>query len=84
MKLADETGARDAASADERGPVRLLGPAPAAMERRAARYRAQLLLESAGRGPLQRLLALWLPRVAQLREARRVRWAIDVDPLEVS
>jgi primosomal protein N' (replication factor Y) (superfamily II helicase) len=82
--LAFLTGARDAASADERGPVRLLGPAPAAMERRAARYRAQLLLESAGRAPLQQLLALWLPRVAQLPQARRVRWAIDVDPLEVS
>jgi primosomal protein N' (replication factor Y) len=82
--LAFLTSARDAASAEERGPVRLLGPAPAAMERRAARYRAQLLLESAGRAPLQQLLALWLPRVAQLREARRVRWAIDVDPLEVS
>jgi primosomal protein N' (replication factor Y) (superfamily II helicase) len=82
--LAFLTSARDAASADERGPVRLLGPAPAAMERRAARYRAQLLLESAGRAPLQQLLALWLPRVAQLRQARRVRWSIDVDPLEVS
>jgi primosomal protein N' (replication factor Y) (superfamily II helicase) len=76
--------ARDAAPARERGPVRLLGPAPAAMERRAARYRAQLLLESASRGALQRLLALWLPRVAQLPEVRRVRWAIDVDPLEVT
>ncbi|HUO80929.1 MAG TPA: primosomal protein N' [Steroidobacteraceae bacterium] len=82
--LAFLTAARDAAGAAERGPVRLLGPAPAAMERRAARYRAQLLLESASRGPLQRLLSLWLPRVAALPAARRVRWAIDVDPLEVS
>ena len=82
--LAFLAAARDAAPAAERGPVRLLGPAPAAMERRAARYRAQLLLESADRAPLQRLLALWLPRVAQLPAARRVRWAIDVDPLEVA
>jgi primosomal protein N' (replication factor Y) (superfamily II helicase) len=82
--LAFLSTARDAAAAEERGPVRLLGPAPAAMERRATRYRAQLLLESASRGPLQRLLALWLPRVAQLPQARRVRWAIDVDPLEVT
>jgi primosomal protein N' (replication factor Y) (superfamily II helicase) len=82
--LAFLASARDAAAADERGPVRLLGPAPAAMERRATRYRAQLLLESASRGPLQRLLALWLPPGAQLPQARRVRWAIDVDPLEVT
>ena len=82
--LAFLASARDAASAAERGTVRLLGPAPAAMERRATRYRAQLLLESSSRGPLQRLLTLWLPRVAALPEARRVRWAIDVDPLEVT
>jgi primosomal protein N' (replication factor Y) len=54
------------------------------MERRAGRWRAQLLLESAARGPLQRLLDAWLPRVENLPEARRVRWSIDVDPLEVT
>jgi primosomal protein N' (replication factor Y) len=64
--------------------VRLLGPAPAVLERRAGRFRAQLLLESAGRGPLQALLAAWLPAVEALPEARRVRSAIDVDPLEVT
>jgi primosomal protein N' (replication factor Y) len=78
------TAARDATRDLERAGVRLLGPAPAAMERRAGRWRAQLLLESAARGPLQRLLDAWLPRVENLPEARRVRWAIDVDPLEVT
>jgi primosomal protein N' (replication factor Y) len=78
------TAARDAARDLDRGGVRLLGPAPAAMERRAGRWRAQLLLEAATRGPLQRLLGEWLPRVETLPEARRVRWSIDVDPLEVT
>jgi primosomal protein N' (replication factor Y) len=78
------TAARDAARPLERGGVRLLGPAPAAMERRAGRWRAQLLLESATRGPLQRLLGEWLPRIEALPEARRVRWSLDVDPLEVT
>ena len=64
--------------------VRVLGPATAAMERRAGRHRAQLLLEARERRPLQRLLEAWLPRVEALPAARRVRWAIDVDPLEVS
>ena len=82
--LAFLVAARDATTTAERGAVRLLGPAPAAMERRAARFRAQLLLEADDRGPLQRLLARWLGRVAELPEARRVRWAIDVDPLEVT
>jgi primosomal protein N' (replication factor Y) len=73
--------ARDVAGRAE--GVRLLGPAPAAMERRAGRFRGQLLLESARRGPLKSLLDEWLPRVAALPEARRVRFSIDVDPLEV-
>jgi len=32
---------------------------------------------------LQRLLAAWLPAVEVLPEARKVRWSIDVDPLEL-
>ena len=63
-------------------PVRILGPAPAAMARRAGRHHAQLLVESAGRAALQSLLRRWLPRVEELPEARRVRWSLDVDPLE--
>jgi len=33
--------------------------------------------------PLQRLLAGWLPAIGALPEARKVRWSIDVDPLEL-
>jgi len=63
--------------------VRILGPAPAAMAKRAGRHHAQLLLESAERGALHRFLDEWLPVVEGLPEARRVRWALDVDPLEL-
>jgi primosomal protein N' (replication factor Y) len=59
------------------------GPASAPMERRAGHYRAQLLLHAATHGPLQRLLAKWLPMVEALPQARKVRWSIDVDPLEL-
>lgn len=65
------------------GRVRLLGPAPAAMARRADRHHAQLLVESGDRGALHRLLEQWLPAIEALPEARRVRWALDVDPLEL-
>ncbi len=74
--------ARDAAAGLE-PRVRVLGPAPAAMERRAGRYRAQLLLECASRGPLKTLLDAWLPRVEQLKKPSGLRWSVDVDPLEV-
>ena len=63
--------------------VELLGPAPAAMERRAGRYRAQLLIEAGRRGTLKRLLDELMPLVEALPAGRRVRWSIDVDPLDV-
>jgi len=63
--------------------VRLLGPAPAAMARRAGRYHAQLLLESTERHLLHRFIDRWLPEVERLPQARRIRWALDVDPLEL-
>jgi len=63
--------------------VQLRGPATAPMERRAGRYRAQLLLHAATHTPLQRLLSVWIPQLEALPEARRVRWSIDVDPAEL-
>ena len=64
-------------------PARLLGPVPASMARRAGRHHAQLLIETAGRGELHRFLDQWLPLVERLPAARRVRWALDVDPLDI-
>ncbi|MFL6575660.1 MAG: primosomal protein N' [Povalibacter sp.] len=63
--------------------VELLGPAPAPMERRAGRHRAQLLLHAATHVPLQRLLAAWVPQLEAMPEGRRVRWSLDVDPAEL-
>ena len=63
--------------------VQMRGPVPAAMAKRAGRYHAQLLLESTDRTSLHRFLAAWLPEVEQLKSARRVRWALDVDPIEL-
>jgi primosomal protein N' (replication factor Y) len=62
--------------------VRLLGPVAAAMARRAGRHHAQLLVECPGRAPLQRFLADWVVALDALPAARRVRWALDVDPLD--
>jgi primosomal protein N' (replication factor Y) len=63
--------------------VRLLGPVPAAMAKRAGRYHAQLLLESPERARLHAFLDGWLPEVEQLKSARAVRWSLDVDPIEL-
>jgi primosomal protein N' (replication factor Y) len=64
--------------------VKLLGPAPAPMERRAGRFRAQLLLQAPTHSPLQKFMSGWLSAIAALPEARRVRWSIDVDAAELS
>ena len=63
--------------------VRLLGPVPAAMHKRAGRYHAQLLVESRTRTRLHQFLDDWLPQVEQLKSARALRWSLDVDPLEL-
>jgi primosomal protein N' (replication factor Y) (superfamily II helicase) len=63
--------------------LRLLGPVPAAMARRAGRHHAQLLVESRERATLHAFLNEWLPQVEELKSARAVRWSLDVDPLEL-
>lgn len=75
------TEARELAGRHER--VRLLGPVPAAMAKRAGRYHAQLLVESPERARLHSFLDAWLAQVESLPSARRVRWALDVDPMEL-
>ena len=53
------------------------------MARKAGRYRAQLLLQSSDRQTLHRLLRELRPALEQEPAARKVRWSIDVDPIEL-
>jgi primosomal protein N' (replication factor Y) (superfamily II helicase) len=63
--------------------VKLWGPAPALIARRADHFRAHLLIESMVRSSLQQFLKRWLPQVDALPHPTGLRWSIDVDPLEV-
>jgi primosomal protein N' (replication factor Y) len=63
--------------------VRILGPVSAPMERRAGRYRAQLLLQSRQRRGLHETLSHLRATLEGSTAARRVRWSIDVDPIEL-
>ncbi len=63
--------------------VQLMDPVPSLMERRAGRYRAQLLASAATEAPLHRFLNCWLAALEGLPAGRRVRWSIDVDPQEM-
>ncbi|MBS0589200.1 MAG: primosomal protein N' [Proteobacteria bacterium] len=63
--------------------VSLLGPMPAPMPRRAGLQRGQLLLGATERAHLHAFLPNWISNVRALREARRVRWSLDVDPVDL-
>ena len=62
--------------------IELWGPVPATMERRAGRFRAQLLLQSGNRGHLQQALGALVRQVEKAKEACQVRWSVDVDPAD--
>ncbi|MDH3778013.1 MAG: primosomal protein N', partial [Gammaproteobacteria bacterium] len=63
--------------------LRVLGPVDAPMARKAGRHRAQLLLQSTDRRTLHILLRELRLVLEQDPAARKVRWSIDVDPIEL-
>ncbi|WP_017170965.1 helicase-related protein, partial [Xanthomonas phaseoli] len=63
--------------------VECYGPMPAPMPRRAGFQRTQLLLSAQQRAALHRLLDTQLPAIYALPQARRVRWSLDVDPIDL-
>ena len=60
-----------------------LGPLPAMLEKRAGRYRFILQIDASKRSILQVLLDGLILELSQLKDARRVRWSVDVDPQEM-
>lgn len=64
-------------------PVECYGPMPAPMPRRAGFQRTQLLLSAAQRSALHRVLDAQMPAIHALPQARRVRWSLDVDPIDL-
>jgi len=52
------------------------------MERLKGMERGQLLLQAGSRAALQRLLKVWIPQIKGFLLANKVRWNLDIDPLE--
>jgi len=63
--------------------LQISGPLPAPMEKRANRYRQQLLLRSPQRTDLQMLLSALCQQLEQMNTQRKVRWSVDVDPQDM-
>ena len=60
----------------------VLGPVPALAPKRAGRWRWQLLLQHPSRVRLQQIVSGTLTLINTLPEARKVKWVLDVDPIE--
>lgn len=63
--------------------IMLMGPFPALMERRAGRYRAQLLIQANNRKQLQTLISSNISLIESDKTAKKVRWSIDIDPMDL-
>ena len=63
--------------------IDIAGPLPAPMPRRAGYQRAQLVLSSTQRGTLHVALDALVPALYASPDARKVRWSLDVDPVEL-
>jgi primosomal protein N' (replication factor Y) len=63
--------------------VIVMGPVPAIMEKKAGRYRAQLLLTTIKRRHLHQLLDHHINTISALKLSRKVRWSIDIDPVDL-
>jgi primosomal protein N' (replication factor Y) len=62
--------------------VDIFDPVPPVVARIAGRERGHLLVQARSRTELQRFLSAWYPRLNEVA-SRNVRWALDVDPLEI-
>ena len=63
--------------------IEISGPLPAPMPRRAGYLRTQLVLSAPERRRLHAALDTLLPRLHALPAARKLRWSLDVDPVEL-
>ncbi|ENZ78869.1 MULTISPECIES: primosomal protein N' [Ralstonia] len=82
--LSAARSAGEALAAELGAPVFLHDPVPMTMVRLANRERAQLLVESASRAALQKLLTAWTEGFAGIgKTVKGVRWQLEIDPLRI-
>jgi primosomal protein N' (replication factor Y) len=62
--------------------VMIYDPVRPQMERLNGMERGQLLLQANSRAALQRLLKKWMPQLREMPVAAKIRWSLDIDPLE--
>lgn len=63
--------------------IEKLGPLPAPMEKRAGKYRYQIVLQAENKKIMQVFLAQFMPKIVKLKTQNKIRWNIDVDPINL-
>jgi len=63
--------------------IQLLGPVSAPMSKRIGSYHAQLLLQSVSRKNLHHLLDQVLPLAKALKKRKKLKWSLDIDPVDL-
>jgi len=72
---------RDCLAQSANAQIQLYGAMPAPMEKRAGRFRSQLIVQASSRAGLQAFLASGLEQIENIK-ASKVRWSLDVDPID--
>ena len=70
-------------SPEKDSDIQFLGPVPAPMEKKAGKFRGQLLIQASQRKELHHILNMLIQTVEANKAAQRVRWSIDIDPQEL-
>ena len=63
--------------------IQILGPVSAPMAKRRGLYHYQLLFQSGHRQALHQLLDALMPTLDKSKQAKKVRWSLDVDPVDL-
>lgn len=83
LQAARDAGERLGAQLGDGSLITLYDPVPLRIVRVANVERAQLLVESSSRPALQAFLPGWGDWLAHLAGEARVRWQLEVDPMEI-
>ncbi len=62
----------------------MLGPTPAPMTKKAGKFRHLLIIQSQSRPYLHKLVNWLLENLDSIQKDNRIRWTVDVDPIDLS
>jgi primosomal protein N' (replication factor Y) len=60
------------------------GPVPAAMEKKAGKYRYHLIIQSKSRKLLHQAITQLVMKIPEIEWQSKVRWSLDIDPIDLN